>query len=82
MRPLQWHLKDHWSPMVDDPAVRILLSQESVEAVHWWLKEDKRVFGVPLQVPPSSLLLHTDASLPGWGTHVLDLTASGVWSQE
>ena len=28
------------------------------------------------------LLLHTDASLLGWGAHLLDLTDSGVWSQE
>ena len=42
------------------------------------------MFGVPLHVPPLPLLLHTDASLLGWGTHLLDLTASGgaVWSQE
>ena len=29
---LQWRLKDHWSPMVDDPAVQISLLQECVEA--------------------------------------------------
>ena len=38
--------------------------------------------GVPLQVPPPSQLLYTDASLSGWGAHLLDLTASGVWSAE
>ena len=35
MRLLQWHLKDRWSPMVDDP-----LSQE-----------DRWLSGIPLQVP-------------------------------
>ena len=38
--------------------------------------------GVPLHVPLPSLLLYTDKSLSGWGTHILDLTASGVWSEE
>ena len=32
-------------------------------------------------MPPLSLLLHTDASLTGLGTH-LDLTAAVVWSQD
>ena len=67
--------------MVDDLAVQIPLSPECAEAVRLWLQEDKWVFVVPLQVPPLSLLLHTDASL-GWGAHLLDLTASEVWSQE
>ena len=63
MHPLQWRLKDHWSPMVDDPAVQIPLSQVCVEAVHWWLQNDRWRFSVPLEVPPPSLLLHTDVCL-------------------
>ena len=31
---------------------------------------------------PPSFLLFTKASLADWGTHFLDLTAVGVWSQE
>ena len=38
--------------------------------------------GVPLQVPPLSLSLYTDASLSGWRAHLMDLTASWVWSEE
>ena len=36
--------------------------------------------GCSLQVPP--VLLHVDASLSSWGTHLRDLTALGVWAQE
>ena len=75
MCPLQWCLKDHWSAMVDDPAVQIPLSQE-------WLQDDRWVFGVPLQVPPLPLLLHTNTSLLSWGAHLLDLMALRVWSQK
>ena len=82
MRPLLWRLKVHWYPLVDDPAVQIPLSQQCVEAVRWWLQEDRWVFGVPLQVPPPSLLMHTDVSLLGWGAHLLYLTALCVWSKE
>ena len=78
MRPFPWHLKDHWSPMVDDTAVQMPLLQECVEAVRWWLQEDRWVFIVLLQVPHPSLLLHNDAFLLSWGAHLLDLMASGV----
>ena len=33
-------------------------------------------------MPPPSLFLFTDASLAGWGAHLLDSTAVGVWSWE
>ena len=35
-----------------------------------------------LQVPLPSLLLYTDASATDCGTHLLDLTATGLWSWE
>ena len=38
--------------------------------------------GVPILVPPRSLLLYTDTSLSGWRAHLLDLTALGVWLKE
>ena len=63
MNPLQWCLKDHWSPMVDDLAVQMPLSQECVEAVRWWLQE-RWVFSAPLQVPPPSLLLLLKLDFP------------------
>ena len=31
--------------------------------------------------PPPTMLLFTDASLRGWGAHLEDLVASGVWSE-
>ena len=38
--------------------------------------------GVPFQFPPPSVLLYNDMSLSGWGAHLLDMMASGVWSME
>ena len=75
MRPLQWHLNDR-SPMVGDQAVQIPQMQGCIEMVRWWLQEDRWLSGVPIQVPPPSLLLYTNALLSGWGLHLLDLTAS------
>ena len=73
--PLQWRLRDHL-------AVQIPLLPECLEAVRWWLQENRWVFGDPLQVSPPSLLLHNDVCVSGWGAHLLDLTASGVCLQE
>ena len=82
MCPLQWRLKDHWSPMVDDPAVQIPLLQECIEAVCWWLQEDRWAF-----VSLSRFFLHPCCCIPTRLCRVgeptlLDLTASRVWSQE
>ena len=63
MCPLKWHLKDNWSPMVDDTAVQIPLSQVCAEVVYWWLQNDRWGFDVSLQVPPPSLLLHANVCL-------------------
>ena len=82
MQLLQWHLKDSWSPVTDGPATAVPQSQTCVEAVRWWPQEERWTSGVPLQVPPSSLSLHTDAPLVGWGAHLLYLTASGAWLEE
>ena len=59
--------------------MQIPVTQEYGEFVHWWLQEERWLSRVPLQVPPPSLLLYTDASLTGWGTHLLNLTVAGVW---
>ena len=82
MCPLQWRVKDHWSPMVGDPSLPVPLAPECVGSIRWWPQEGRWDAGIPLQVLPPSLLLHTDASLLGWGTNLLDLTASRVWLQE
>ena len=79
MHPLQWQFKDHWSPMVDDPAGQILF----VACVHRGgtvvAPGGQVAVGVPLQAPSPS---YTDSSLSGWGAHLLDLMASEVWSEE
>ena len=81
MYPLQWQLKAHWSPTSNDSAVPVPLSQECRKRIAWWFQEERWTSGVPLQVS-SPLLLHTDASLIGWSTQLLNRTAAGVWSWE
>ena len=81
MQPLQWQLKGNWSPMIDDPASLIHLSRACVKAVQWWLQENKwtsEVFHFKFCPRPCHVPMH-----PCWaGAHLLNLTASGVWSEE
>ena len=88
MSSLEWFLpggctrmmKDHWSPVDGDPSCLIHLSRECVQAIRWWLEEDRWTRGILLHILSPSLSLYTDTSLSGWGAQLLDLTASGMWS--
>ena len=79
MRPIQWHLKNHW---------RILESLEKVipipRSLHphlqWWLQEDNVLTGQPLHPIKHALQIFTDASKEGWGAHLNEHTARGTWS--
>ena len=51
--------------------------------MHWLAASGKEMgIGNSLQGPPPSFLLFTDASVTGWGTHLQDLMAAGVWPRE
>ena len=80
MRPLQFQLKENWSAS-GDPNTRIPWTKEIAEDLAWWLNPDNLVRGIPLSSPPPEVL-YTDASNEGWGAHLLDLTASGLWSKD
>ena len=79
MRPIQWHLKRHW---------RIPKSLEKVIPIpgslhphlQWWLQEDNVLTGQPLHPVKHALQIFTDASKEGWGAHLNQHTARGIWS--
>ena len=64
------------------PLMPVPMTQECEKCICWWLKGERWSSGIPLQVPPTSLLLYTDASLTGWGAHLLNLTTAEIWSWE
>ena len=79
MRPIQWHLKNHWHvPEVLEK--RIPLPRSLYPHLQWWLNEDNVLRGQPLHPLQHALQLFTDASNEGWGTHLGDYMAKGVWS--
>ena len=79
MRPIQWHLKNHWHvPEVLEK--EIPLPRSLYPHLQWWLDEDNVLSGQPLHPLQHALQLFTDASNEGWGAHLGDHTAKGVWS--
>ena len=79
MRPIQWHLKNHWHvPEVLEK--RIPLPRCLYPHLQWWLNEDNVLRGQPLHPLQHALQLFTDASNEGWGGHLGEYTAKGVRS--
>ena len=79
MRPIQWYLKRHWYvPEVLEKVIPV--SKTLHPHLDWWLNEDNVLRGQPLHPLCHALQLFTDASNAGWGAHLADFTARGVWS--
>ena len=79
MRPIQWHLKRHWH--VPEVLEKVIPVPQSLHPhLDWWLDVNNVLTGQPLHPLQHALQLFTDASNEGWGAHLGDSTARGVWS--
>ena len=47
---------------------------------HWWLQKDNVLEGQPLHPLQHAHQFFTDTSNQGWGAHLGDFTARGLWS--
>ena len=79
MRLLQLHLQDAWSPSAPRHAP-VQVTQQVREDLSWWADHRNLTEGVPLHSPEPDLVLFTDASSSGWGAHLGELRASGIWT--
>ena len=79
-RPLQRGLALRWAPTRGTWDDQIPLGEWFRQATDRWLDLSWLRAGVPLVPPTPQLQLFTDASGVGWGAHVEDLSAAGVWS--
>ena len=79
MRPIQWHLKNNWR--VPESLEKVIPIPRSLHPhLQWWQREDNVLTGQPLYPIKYALQIFTGASKEGWGAHLNDRTARGVWS--
>ena len=81
MRPLQLYFLSFWRPYKDSLETHIPIRDPLLQHAHWWLMRDNIFRGTPLHIP-SEVVLWTDASLTGWGAHMGNHQASGVWTAQ
>jgi len=81
VRPLHWYRKEIWDPCTGSYEDVFPLNQTFPRrALLWWTKARNVTPGVPLHEPTPDLTLYTDASLDGWGAHLLEHRVSGTWT--
>ena len=80
MRSLQLRLHRLWDQK-DDPT---LIPWDPVcrQDLEWWPVPGRLQAGISLAQVNPHLDFWSDASDVGWGAHLLDVTTSGLWSQE
>ena len=79
LRPLQVHVA-HFLHL--EPKQAIPLPETLRQHLQWWLQDKNVSTGSSLLPFETQTELFVDASLQGWGAHLLDQTAAGVWSDE
>ena len=79
MRPFQFHVKEHWRfPQSLDT---LLPWTETISAhLDWWQNPTNVMKGTDLHPKDHSIQLFTDASNEGWGAHLEQTSAKGLWS--
>ena len=58
----------------------VSLNAQSQANLQWWIKCLDSVNRRPIQEPPPSMTIESDASNTGWGAHCGMLTTRGQWS--
>ena len=79
MRSLQICLHRSWDRL--DPSARVAWSPDCLRDRQWWLHGDCFSRGVSLRQVSPDLDFWSDASDVGWGAHLGDQVASGLWAR-
>ena len=74
MRPIQWHLKNHWH--ITESLEKIIL----IPHLTWWLKDKNVLPDKHLHPLRHTVQIFTDALNKGWGTYLGDSTTRDIWS--
>ena len=80
MRSLQLTLRRQWDRL--DQSQLVEWSPVIQDVLSWWRDRDRLVLGVSLEQVSPQLELWSDASDLGWGAHLDEQFASGLWASE
>ncbi|XP_078506932.1 uncharacterized protein LOC144767313 [Lissotriton helveticus] len=81
MRPLQECLANQWTQARGQLTDLVLVTSRAYDSLHWWTPHNL-CKGRLFQEPVPQIILTTDASLQGWGAHVLTYTVQGLSVQQ
>ena len=81
VKPIQFHLSKFWNQKTDPPNKLAPLSQSIKAILQWWQVQENLNQDTPLELPPFTHHLLTDASKKGWVAYLQDITCQGTWSQ-
>lgn len=81
MRGIQWHLRSQFNAYRDPVDQAIQLSETAIQHLKWWQNREAVFHSVPmLQFTKPDFQMFTDASMQGWGGHLLEVgKAQGKW---
>ncbi|XP_075785297.1 uncharacterized protein LOC142829500 [Pelodiscus sinensis] len=84
---LRMRCLQHWLLIAYKPGITNINTFTTVPArvkklLVWWTLPANTLAGVPFRVQPPSIQLTTDASLIGWGAHMLHYRTQGLWSHQ
>ena len=78
MGPIHWHLKVNWH-VPESLEKQIPVPKSLHKHLCWWLQEENVLAVQPLHPPQHARQVFTDTSNVGWGAHLGDFTAKGLW---
>jgi hypothetical protein len=81
-RPLQFALKRVWDGDMRSLDRKVQVTLDLRNAVLWWANQENLLSSVCLQDMRQTVTVLTDASLIGWGAHLDDQMASGIWTPQ
>ena len=82
MRPIQMHLLRVWIPSKMSLDFQIQCTHQLKYHLAWWLCTANTMKGRSLKQNQEWVTITTDASKTGWGGHLKNQTAQGLWSNE
>ena len=80
MRSLQLALRSQWDHV--DQSQLVEWSPVIRQDLSWWLDRDRLELGISLEQVSPQLELRSDDSDVGWGSHLDEQVASGLWAPE